>query len=564
MPAVFLSYRRGDASGYAVGMKNDLRARGFQVFMDLDSIKLGEPYPKVIQDALNSSDALVALIGNNWLAASDKQGRRRLDDERDFVRREIAAALERDILVVPTLVDGAVMPAEEALPPNLAQLATRQALKLDNEHWDEDVKRLIDAVAAAALPEPPVPPQKKPLDEQTGARRPGGFAVGRRTWLVVGALAAAAAIAIAALLLARPGDKADVERVALPRFGDGGRDVPRAAASAEGARVVAVGGVVRGEGADAPRSAAAWGSEDGGATWVVGEVEESERASRQEMRAVGRLSDSAFVAVGQQDGDVAAWRSDDGLAWTAQPLLRRRGDQFVHGLLVRQGLVVAVGSEGITVGEGRDAAVWWSGDGGTTWSPARLKGFAGAENQEIKSIVAGRNGVLVAVGYDGNVGEAAAWFSRDDAQTWQRVDIDAREDTEQMAAVASVPSGLVAVGREGDAERADAAVWKSTNNGRKWRRIESSAFDTDGEQALTGVVDTPAGLFAVGSEKVGDGRRTAAIWRSDDDGEGWKRLSASGLEGDAGSITTAVAVADVVLALGEGGGSAAAWLTEAS
>jgi hypothetical protein len=577
MPAVFLSYRRGDSSGYAVGMKNDLRGRGLEVFMDLDAIGLGKRYPKVIEEALRSSDALVALIGRGWLTAEDEDGRRRLDDGRDFVRREIAAALERDILVVPTLVDGATMPTEEELPPDLTDLATRQALKLDNEHWDQDVQRLVDAIAADRTekvppsgPETPLELPKQPPGGRGGVQ--GGFVLGRRAWLVLGALVAAAAIAIAAVVLTRGGgdgspvDEAEIERVALPRLGAGGRDVPRGVASDGDALLVAVGAAVRGDGADAPRSARAWRSEDGGATWGVAEVQGSGEAPREEMRGVARVSGAGFLALGQQDGDVNVWRSTDGVTWLPHSRLRRAGEQFVHGVLARPGLVVAVGSENVAVGEGRDAAGWWSADDGMTWNPAALKGFAGKENQEIKGVAEGRNGVLVAVGYDGNIGEAAVWFSRDAGATWDRVRIDGGQDTEQMAAVTAVSSGLVAVGREGESENADAAVWKSVNNGRKWLRITPSAFDVRGEQVLTGVVATPAELFAVGSEKLGAGRRTAAIWRSDDEGESWTRLSGSALDGDdgAGSITTALALGDVLVGLGDSTDAAAAWMTEAS
>ena len=57
---------------------------------------------------------MIAIIGNQWVS-SQAGGVRRLDDARDLVRIEIAAALARGIPVVPVLVGGAVMPTGEEL-----------------------------------------------------------------------------------------------------------------------------------------------------------------------------------------------------------------------------------------------------------------------------------------------------------------------------------------------------------------------------------------------------------------------------------------------------------------
>jgi hypothetical protein len=59
------------------------------------------------------------VIGRQWLTATDNAGRRRLDSPRDFVRIEIEAALQRDIPVIPLLVQGASMPDEDNLPPSI-------------------------------------------------------------------------------------------------------------------------------------------------------------------------------------------------------------------------------------------------------------------------------------------------------------------------------------------------------------------------------------------------------------------------------------------------------------
>ena len=73
---------------------------------------------------------LVAVIDRRWLETADENERRRLDQENDFVRIEIQTALERNIPVVPVLVEGAVMPRAIQLPDVLRDLARRNAAEL--------------------------------------------------------------------------------------------------------------------------------------------------------------------------------------------------------------------------------------------------------------------------------------------------------------------------------------------------------------------------------------------------------------------------------------------------
>src|SRR5262245_39400181 len=70
------------------------------------------------------------MIGPNWLDARDEHGNRRLDDPYDFVRIEIAQALQRDIPVIPILLDGARIPKADQLPEDLKELALRNGMEI--------------------------------------------------------------------------------------------------------------------------------------------------------------------------------------------------------------------------------------------------------------------------------------------------------------------------------------------------------------------------------------------------------------------------------------------------
>jgi TIR domain len=144
MSGIFISYRRDDSEGQAGRLFEGLKARFGQdrVFIDVAGIEPGRDFRRIIDEHVSSCDVLLALIGKNWLHAADKDRRRRLDSPEDFVRLEIAAALRRDISVIPVLVQGAAMPSKEELPPDLQALAWRNAAELRHTRWDADFAEL--------------------------------------------------------------------------------------------------------------------------------------------------------------------------------------------------------------------------------------------------------------------------------------------------------------------------------------------------------------------------------------------------------------------------------------
>jgi hypothetical protein len=182
---IFLSYRRDDTSGHVGRLSDRLCARfGHEaVFRDLDSITPGRDFVVAIDGAIAASDAVLAVIGRNWLSARDASKRRRLDDPSDYVRVEIVTALEKGVRVIPLLVDGATMPDAAKLPEPLAPLARRHALELSDTRWDYDVQRLIEVLD-------PTSPETLTGSGQTGAlpgrrRRPLRLVAGLATGLLL-------------------------------------------------------------------------------------------------------------------------------------------------------------------------------------------------------------------------------------------------------------------------------------------------------------------------------------------------------------------------------------------
>jgi hypothetical protein len=145
---ILISYRRDESAGYAGRIADRFIAHfGEQrVFHDLDSIEPGLDFVEQIQRAADSSEVLIAVIGRNWLTATDEAGQMRLGNPEDYVRLEIATALKRNIRVIPVLVQGASMPSIGELPSDLAPLVRQNAFELHDSSWGDDIKRLVNAL----------------------------------------------------------------------------------------------------------------------------------------------------------------------------------------------------------------------------------------------------------------------------------------------------------------------------------------------------------------------------------------------------------------------------------
>jgi hypothetical protein len=188
MRGIFISYRRADAEGQAGRLFRDLCDRFGRdaVFIDVAGMEKGRDFRRVLERQLNSCSVLLTIIGKDWLAAVDEHGNRRLDDPRDFTRMETAAALKRDIPVIPVLVGGARMPREDELPEDLKELVFRDGVEITHARWDSDVQELIKALVPYVEHEikdnPPPPPRPSP---QAGSKKLTVISVGAAALAIV-------------------------------------------------------------------------------------------------------------------------------------------------------------------------------------------------------------------------------------------------------------------------------------------------------------------------------------------------------------------------------------------
>ena len=146
MKDIFVSYRRLDSSNEAGRIFDHLLNRfgEHRLFKDVDSIPLGRDFRETIASAVGQCKVLLAIVGDDWLEAADETGQRRLDNPNDYVRIEIASALQRRIPVIPVLVENASMPQEDDLPTELREFAFMNATAVRTDpDFRPDMERLL-------------------------------------------------------------------------------------------------------------------------------------------------------------------------------------------------------------------------------------------------------------------------------------------------------------------------------------------------------------------------------------------------------------------------------------
>jgi hypothetical protein len=166
MSGIYISYRRTDSAAYA-GRLFDHLSRHFGpdfVFMDIQGgIARGQDFAVAIDSALNTCDVALVLIGKQWATTTRQDGKLRLDDPNDWVRIETAAALRRNVLVVPVLVDGARLPDPAGLPEELRPLCRRNVCELTDSRWSYDVGELVKDIEKVVRP-----PERKKIPSLKG------------------------------------------------------------------------------------------------------------------------------------------------------------------------------------------------------------------------------------------------------------------------------------------------------------------------------------------------------------------------------------------------------------
>ena len=143
-----INYRRSDTQGTAWALYLALANRfGEQnVFFDNGSLRPGDQFRSEIQSRLAEADALIVLIGMQWMPSLNQHQRQAAED---YVVMEIDLALRRSssITIIPVLVDDAEPPDEGDLPLSLKALSGYQVERLRHTNFLHDAEHLIGRLA---------------------------------------------------------------------------------------------------------------------------------------------------------------------------------------------------------------------------------------------------------------------------------------------------------------------------------------------------------------------------------------------------------------------------------
>ena len=167
MPKIFISYRRDDCQGTADFLYSLLEDHfdSGNVFFDVDSIDPGRNYVEYLDEQVSQCNVLLALIGKRWITAEDNDGKMRLFNENDFVRKEITSAMDQGITVIPLLVERAEIPKKEMLPEALHKFCDQQATHVrPSPDFKKDVAKLIKDLERIELAEDKPSPDEQAIE----------------------------------------------------------------------------------------------------------------------------------------------------------------------------------------------------------------------------------------------------------------------------------------------------------------------------------------------------------------------------------------------------------------
>lgn len=159
MAHVFVNYRSIDNPWGAAGIHEWLvrRFTDHRIFRDCVSLDAGTHYPTAIMAELAKADLLIAVIGPHWLSAADSTtGRRLIDREGDWVRRELARAFLWNTPVLPVVLkdnpEDAHLPVPADLPEDIRRLAALQACDVSQRRLGADLENLARRVIRILSP----------------------------------------------------------------------------------------------------------------------------------------------------------------------------------------------------------------------------------------------------------------------------------------------------------------------------------------------------------------------------------------------------------------------------
>ena len=129
---IFISYRRENGASTAKHLRDILTSKGYRVFFDTDSLRSGD-FNRELLDVIKKCTDFIIILSPNALD--------RCVNEQDWVRQELACALENGKNIIPVMSDKFVFP--ETLPNDVDGIRWKNGIAVNIEYFDAMVEKLI-------------------------------------------------------------------------------------------------------------------------------------------------------------------------------------------------------------------------------------------------------------------------------------------------------------------------------------------------------------------------------------------------------------------------------------
>ncbi|XP_053625123.1 NAD(+) hydrolase sarm1 isoform X3 [Plodia interpunctella] len=132
---VFVSYRRSNGSQLASLLKVHLQLRGFTVFIDVERLEAGKFDNNLLQSIRQAKHFLLVLTPNALDRCIND------NEQKDWVHREIVAALQSQCNIVP-IIDNFDWPNAEELPEDMRAVCHFNGVRWIHDYQDACVEKL--------------------------------------------------------------------------------------------------------------------------------------------------------------------------------------------------------------------------------------------------------------------------------------------------------------------------------------------------------------------------------------------------------------------------------------
>ncbi|CAK1545324.1 unnamed protein product [Leptosia nina] len=150
---VFVSYRRSNGSQLASLLKVHLQVRGFTVFIDVERLEAGKFDNNLLQSIKQAKHFLLVLTPN----ALDRC--KHDNEQKDWVHREIVAALQSQCNIVP-IIDNFEWPEPEELPEDMRAVCHFNGVRWIHDYQDACVEKLESFLREPLHTLPPIRPRR--------------------------------------------------------------------------------------------------------------------------------------------------------------------------------------------------------------------------------------------------------------------------------------------------------------------------------------------------------------------------------------------------------------------